>query len=190
MIRCAAAAAGVSVLVLAPAALRAQPPAQAPVQQSQPAPIVRTITITGARELGEPRVRAELHARQGATLSEPPEDVARHLEELYREEGYTFARVTASFDQASGALAVSIDGVEWSGVDEKLARTFAEQFAMRAGDIFNGRRARQALDVVLRQTRGAVRPGIAPQTITSTSDAGARRGSFDLVDRGGRRILI
>jgi Omp85 superfamily domain len=195
MIRCAAAAAGVSVLVLAPAALRAQPPAQAPVQQSQPAPIVRTITITGARELGEPRVRAELHARQGATLSEPPEDVARHLEELYREEGYTFARVTASFDQASGALAVSIDegaidGVEFSGVDEKLARTFAEEFAMRAGDIFNGRRARQALDVVLRQTRGAVRPGIAPQTITSTSDAGARRGSFDLVDRGGRRILI
>jgi len=84
----------------------------------------------------------------------------------------------------------AIDGVEFSGVDEKLARTFAEDFAMRAGDIFNRRRARQALDVVLRQTRGAVRPGRVAQTVTSTDDLGARRGSFDLVDRGGRRILL
>ncbi|PYR35875.1 MAG: hypothetical protein DMF93_20930 [Acidobacteria bacterium] len=195
MIRRAAAAAGVSVLVLAPAAVRAQPPAQAAVEQSQPAPVVRAITISGARELGEQRVRTELHARERATLPEPPEDIARHLEELYRDEGYTFARVTASFDPAAGTLAVSIDegaidGVEFSGVDEKLARTFAEDFAMRAGDIFNRRRARQALDVVLRQTRGAVRPGRVAQTVTSTDDLGARRGSFDLVDRGGRRILL
>jgi len=84
----------------------------------------------------------------------------------------------------------AIDGVEFSGVDEKLARTFAEDFAMRAGDIFNRRRARQALDVVLRQTRGAVRPGRVAQTVTSTDDLEARRGSFDLVDRGGRRILL
>jgi len=195
MIRRAAAAAGVSVLVLAPAAVRAQPPAQAAVEQSQPAPVVRAITISGARELGEQRVRTELHARERATLPEPPEDIARHLEELYRDEGYTFARVTASFDPAAGTLAVSIDegaidGVEFSGVDEKLARTFAEDFAMRAGDIFNRRRARQALDVVLRQTRGAVRPGRVAQTVTSTDDLEARRGSFDLVDRGGRRILL
>ena len=196
MIRSAAAAAGVSLALFAPAAARAQGGGQPPTAQSQPAPIVRSIAVTGARELGEKRVRLELHAREGATLSEPPADIARHLEELYQEEGYTFARVTAAFDEPSGALSVSIDegaidGVEFSGVDEKLARTLGEEFAMRAGDIFNRRRARQALDVVLRQTRGAVRPGrVVPQTITSSDDPGARRGSFDIVDRGGRRILI
>ena len=196
MIRSAAAAASVSLFVLAPGAAWAQSPEQSPAEQSQAAPLVRSITITGAKELGEPRARAELGAREGATLREPPEDIGRRLEEAYRDEGYTFARVAASFDRASGALTVSIDegaidGVEFAGVDEKLARTFAEEFAMRAGDIFNRRRARQALDVVLQQTRGAVRPGrVLPQTVSSTDDLTRRRGSFDLVDRGGRRILI
>jgi len=195
MLRSAAAAASASLLVLAPVAM-AQSSAQNPAQQSPAAPIVRSITITGARELPEPRIRIELHAREGATLPEPPEDLSRHLEDVYSDEGYSFAHVTAAFDAPTGVLAVSIDegaidGVEFAGVDEKLARTFAEEFAMRAGDIFNRRRARQALDVVLQQTRGAVRPGrIVPQTIRSTDDLTRRRGSFDLVDRGGRRILI
>ena len=191
MFRSAAAAASVSLFVLAPVAT-----AQSPAAQVQPAPVVRSIAIAGAREVGEPRVRHEIRVRQGETLPEPPEDLSRHLEDVYHDEGYTFARVTTTFDAPTGALAVSIDegaidGVEFAGVDEKLARTFAEEFAMRAGDIFNRRRARQALDVVLRQTRGAVRPGrIVPKTITSTDDLARRRGTFDVVDRGGRRILV
>ena len=83
------------------------------------------------------------------------------LERQYRDEGYAFARVKAEFDPASGVLTststkASIDAVEFQGVDEQLARTFAEEFAMRAGDVFNSRRARQALDVLLQPTRGAV----------------------------------
>src|SRR5205814_9983781 len=106
--------------------------------------------------------------------------------------GYTFARVTASFDPAAGALSVSIDegaidGVEFSGVDEKLARTFAEDFAMRAGDIFNRRRARQALDVVLRQTRGAVRPGRVAQTVTSKIGRASCRERGEVPEVSGRR---
>ena len=84
-----------------------------------------------------------------------------------------------------------IAGVEFEGVDEQLAHTFAEEFALRAGDVFNRKRARQALDILLQQTRGAVRPArLYPHTITSTDDLSRRRGTFDLVDRGGRRLLL
>ena len=48
----------------------------------------------------------------------------------------------------------TIDGVVFQGVDEKLARLFEKDFALRAGDVFNRRRARQALDVLLRPTSG------------------------------------
>ena len=85
-----------------------------------------------------------------------------------------------------------IDAVDFQGIDEKLARTFADEFALRAGDVFNRRRARQALDVLLRPTRGAVRPGRtypAARSPTATSCA-RRRGTFDLVDRDGQRMLL
>ncbi len=50
----------------------------------------------------------------------------------------------------------------------------------------------QALEALLRPTRGAVRPGHAPRrhTFTDSRDLGRRHGTFDLVDRDGQRILI
>jgi hypothetical protein len=104
--------------------------------------------------------------------------------------------VEAQFDPESGALSVSIDegvidGVEFQGIDEKLARKFSDEFALRAGDVFNRQRARQALDVLLRQTRGAVRPGaVHSPAVTDSDDLRRRRGSFDLVDRNGQRLLV
>src|SRR5262249_11516968 len=81
--------------------------------------------------------------------------------------------------------------VEFEGVDENLARSFAEEFALRAGDVFNRKRARQALDVLLEQTRGAVRPArLYSRPTTPPDDLSRRRSTFDLVDRGGRRMLL
>ena len=45
----------------------------------------------------------------------------------YRDEGYSFASAQVSFDPASGVVTIdvnegTIDGVEFQGVDEKLAR--------------------------------------------------------------------
>ena len=69
-----------------------------------------------------------------------------------------------AFDPDSGVVTIdvnegTIDGVEFQGVDEKLARRFASEFALRAGDVFNRERAQHALDALLQQTRGAIRPG-------------------------------
>jgi hypothetical protein len=175
-----------------------QPPARAQAQVPVPTPeqIVRTITIDGAKELSAAVVRSEAGVREGAALPATPERIAERVRDAYRDEGYTFARVTVTFDADSGALAIAvdegaIDGVSFEGVEAKLAHTFADEFALRAGDIFNSRRARKALDVLLRQTRGAVRAGrLYPHTITGGDDLTRRRGTFDLVDRDGKRILL
>src|SRR5262249_44882067 len=105
-------------------------------------------------------------------------------------------------DDTSGVLAFKVDEgiigrVEFMGVDDALKRRFADEFALQGGDVFNRRRARQALDVLLRPTRGAVRPGRILERGATFFDsrqieqpASERRGTFDLVDRNGERILF
>jgi len=189
MLRSVVVLAGAWLSVLTPAALGAQDlPAQPPP--------VRAIHITGAREIAPQVIQDALRVRVGEPLAEAPERIAESVQRQYRDEGYTFARVKASFEASSGELSLdieegTIDEIVFQGVDEKLARTFADEFALRAGDVFNSRRARQALDVLLRQTRGAVSAGRAhPQTFTDSNDLKKRHGTFDLIDRNGERVLL
>jgi hypothetical protein len=177
MTRCAVAALGAWLCTMAPAALFAQDPAPAPAQAS---PVVRSLRFTGNKEISDQAVRDTVHVAVDQPFTETPDQVAARLQRQYREDGYTFARVKGEFDAASSVLALTIDegvieAVEFEGVDQTLVRRFGEEFALRAGDVFNSRRARQALDVLLRPTRGAV---------------SRRRTAFDLVDRNGQRILV
>ncbi len=182
--------AGAWLSVCAPAAIFAQ---DAPVQ---PAAIVQSIEIRGTREIAEAAVRRTLGVQTGQPIPDTPDRLADRIAQHYHDEGYTFARVTPQFDPVSGALAFTVDegvvdGVEFQGVDEHLARRFADEFAMRAGDVFNRRKARQALDVLLRQTRGAISPGhVHPKAFTDSDELKSRRGTFDLVEQNGGRILV
>ena len=188
MFRSAALVAGVCLFVVIPSAVAAQDP--------PPQPLLRAITITGAREISPRTIEDWLRARVGEPLARTPERLAESVSRQYRDEGYTFARVRASFDAESGTLLLdidegTIDAVVFQGIDEKLARTFADEFALRAGDVFNRRRARQALDVLLRPTRGSIRPGRTyPQTFTDSDELSQRRGTFDLVELNGERTLL
>ncbi|HEV8211814.1 MAG TPA: POTRA domain-containing protein, partial [Vicinamibacterales bacterium] len=188
MFRSAALVAGVCLSLSIPAAAAAQDP--------PPRPPLRAITITGAREISPRTIEESLLARVGEPLTDTPERLGESVNRHYRDEGYAFARVRASFDAASGTLSLdidegTIDAVVFQGIDEKLARTFADEFALRAGDVFNRRRARQALDVLLRPTRGSIRPGRTyPQTFTDSDELSHRRGTFDLVDLDGVRTLM
>ena len=181
-------------LWFAPPAGYAQDPATSSPQAT--APVVRSIAISGAKEIAERELVADARLKTGEPLPETPDNISRTIERRYRDEGYAFARATTTFDEASGALAVTIDegiieGVEFEGIDERLVRRFRDDFALRAGDVFNRRRAQQALDVLLRPTRGAVRPGALHRpTFTDSGELRRRRGAFDLVDRGGRRVLL
>jgi len=179
---------------LAPAAVRAQDP---PAPPQPPPPTVREIQITGTKELSAHAVLDEVPAHVDEPFTATTDQVVHDVEHLYRDEGFTFARAKVEFDAASGVLKISvdegvIDGVEFEGVDAKLAKTFAEEFALHAGDVFNSRRARQALNALLRPTRGAVTVGRVsdPTVFTDTRQVGSgSRRTFDLVDRDGQRIL-
>jgi hypothetical protein len=183
-------------LVFASGILPAQTPATTPPQTV--ATIVRSIHVTGNREFTTERVTRAAGVSVGEPLTESTDHITGRVVERYREAGYTFAHVTASVDAASGDLSITvdegvIDRVEFEGVGERLARTFREEFALRTGDVFNTTRARQALDALLRQTRGAVRPGrtsASGSTFTDSRDLGQRRRTFDLVVRDGERVLV
>ena len=181
-------------LWLVPPAGYAQDPATSSLQAT--AAVVRSIAISGAKEIAERELVDNARLKTGEPLPDTPDNISRTIERHYRDEGYAFARATTKFDDASGALTVTIDegiidAVEFEGVDERLMRRFRDEFALRAGDVFNRSRAQQALDVLLRPTRGAVRPGALHRgTFTDSGELRRRRGAFDLVDRGGRRVLL
>ena len=174
----------------------ASPPvyAQEPVATPQPPPIVHDIQIAGVKELSVQTVRDDIPAHVDEPFTSTPEQVVAAVEHFYRDEGFTFARAKADFDVASGVLKIwidegVIDGVEFEGIDAKLAKTFAEEFALHAGDVFNSRRARQALNALLRPTRGAVMAGRVDTFTDSRQVGSGSRRTFDLVDRDGQRIL-
>lgn len=178
---------------------------QAAVALGQDANVVRDVRVTGAHELAPGVVVAAAQVRVGEPLPVPLDqldDLAARIVSHYKEEGYSFAIVKPAFDQSGGVLSLTIDegvidSVEFTGVDDRLRQVFADEFALQAGDVFNRSRARQALDVVLRQTRGAVRPGRIFEhggTFYDSRQLNARsfdqRGTFDLVDRNGERTLL
>ncbi|HMD35512.1 MAG TPA: hypothetical protein VKH42_11115, partial [Vicinamibacterales bacterium] len=147
-----------------------------------PRPVVRDISIEGARELGRSWVVRGGHVTLGEPLPAGPDHIAQDIERRYHEAGYAFAVVTATFDDDTGTLSLVvdegvIDAVEFQGIGPRVAHTLADEFALRAGDVFNRSRATQALNAVLRPTRGAIQPV-------------GRRRTFNLIDRDGQRVLI
>lgn len=175
-------------------------PAQSLGAQESPQQPVRTVQVTGTKELSERAVLDAAHVRIGEPLPDPPGKLAETVERHYRDQGYTFTKARVAFEEATGALAITIDegtieAVEFQGVDEHLAKAFAEEFALRAGDVFNRDRAIQALDALLRPTRGAVRPGRnAGYTDAATFGINRHprrfRDTFGMIDRNGQRVLL
>jgi len=178
-----------ALVLLIAASVRAQETAPPP-----PPPVVRAVHVTGANQLSERESLDAMHVRVDEPLPEAPDRLARAVERRYDDAGYTFAQVTASFDDSTGTLSVSIDegvigGIEFQGVPERMATKIAADFALRVGDVFNREHARQALRVALAPTRGAVTEGKVAATFTDSREL-PRRRTFDMVERDGQRILI
>jgi hypothetical protein len=184
-----------------------------PPTQAQDA--VRDVRVIGAKELPASEVVSAARVRIGEPLAARPDDLAHAVEQHYRDGGYSFATAQAAFDEPSGTLTLTIDEgvidrVEFVGIGRSLAQTFVDEFALRGGDVFNRARALEALEVLLRPTRGAVRParvavatateitghteatplGVFGGTSSSDRDEGRDlRNPFDRVDRNGERVL-
>jgi hypothetical protein len=165
----------------------------APGAHAQDVP-VRSIHVTGAKELSEDTIRHAIPVETGQPLTDSLERIGEAVTKRYEDDGYTFAHAEATFDAATGALSITIDegvidGVEFQGVDDPgVAQRLADEFALRGGDVFNRKKAMQALEALLRQTRGAIRPGRV--YFRDSRDLRNRRGTFDLVDRNGQRVLL
>ena len=148
----------------------------------QARPVVRDVKLAGAKEFSRNVILRAGHIVVGQPLPDGPDKIAQDIEQRYRDEGYTFATARASFDEASGALTLTVDEgvidvVEFEGVAQRVASAFVDEFALRAGDVFNRARATQALNAMLRRTRGAILPV-------------GRRRTFNLIDRNGQRVLV
>jgi hypothetical protein len=177
---CRARLAGVLLLLSATfsPALRAQDPVSLPAAAQSP--ILRDIRIVGATQLHQRETIEAVGLRVGAPLAIPLDAIAPAIEQHYSKEGFPYARAKATFDEASGTLTIAvdegvIDAVEFRGVDERTQSALAADFALRAGDVYNRNRAREALRALLRPSRGALEPAVRP---------------FDLVDRHGQRVLL
>src|SRR5438067_8649027 len=172
--------AAVQASAIVAACFLAAVPASAQDTTPQPQPTVRDVQVRAAKELSEPAVLRAGRLVVGEPLPDTSEAIRERIEHRYHEEGYSFARATVMFDVDTRVLTLTIDegvidAIEFEGVDPKLARTFADEFALRAGDVFNRARALHALDALLRPTRGAIRRS---------------RRTFDVLDRNGQHVLI
>ena len=172
--------AAVQASAIVAACFLAAVPASAQDTTPQPQPTVRDVQVRGAKELSEPAVLRAGRLVVGEPLPDTSEAIRERIEHRYHEEGYSFARATVMFDVDTRVLTLTIDegvidAIEFEGVDPKLARTFADEFALRAGDVFNRARALHALDALLRPTRGAIRRS---------------RRTYDVLDRNGQHVLI
>ena len=172
--------AAVQASAIVAACFLAAVPASAQDTTPQPQPTVRDVQVRGAKELSEPAVLRAGRLVVGEPLPDTSDAIRERIEHRYHEEGYSFARATVMFDVDTRVLTLTIDegvidAIEFEGVDPKLARTFADEFALRAGDVFNRARALHAVDTLLRPTRGAIRRS---------------RRTFDVLDRNGQHVLI
>jgi outer membrane protein assembly factor BamA len=136
------------------------------------------VTFDGVSVFTPAEIRSRLHLDDGEPLPEPVEKLTETLEEKYHHAGYTKARVQVVFDEPTGTLRVSvdegrIDEVALEGIDGTLLDTLQGNFDVRPGDIFNRRVISAALSRLLEPTHGGI----------------VRKG-FDLVDRGGKRVLV
>lgn len=156
----------------------AQTPQPAQPAPPPPPPVVRAVTFDGVSVFTPAEIRRWLDLNDGEPLPRPIEKLSETLEHKYRREGYSRARVQITFDEATAVLRVSadegrIDEVELEGIEGTLLDTLQGNFDVRPGDIYNDGVISRALHRLLEPTRG-----------------GIVQDGFDLVDRGGKRVLV
>ena len=178
------------------AAARLGRPFARPAQGGASIPTVplKELVVNGAHYFTEGDIAAYLHLRVGAPLPASPAALADDLQHHYSDHGYSFALVAARFDQTSGRLSLDvdeghIDAIEFAGVPDAMAHTFTREFSLQPGDVFRRAEAGRALSVLLQPTDGAVRP-VESTWQRDTERLPPWQRAFEMVDRGGKRVLI
>lgn len=158
----------------------------APVRPQEPAasqpeqPVISDVRIQGASIYTPDDLRRRHGLEPGARLTKPPDAIGNDIRGRYAADGYSFAEVTATLDDAR-VLTIEIDEgqideIEFRGVKREVADRLREEFAVRPGDVFNRPQAARALDEALEVGQGAV-------------ERRRSRDTFSLIRENGRRVL-
>jgi outer membrane protein assembly factor BamA len=178
------------LLVLAVALLPQSAAAQTPVPQ--PGPVLDKLVLEGATIFSHDDVLWLLEIRMGERLPGTPEEVAESLQRRYERDGYSAARVTASYDEVARTLTLQvdegrIDDVQFEGLPSRLVDRFREGLSIRAGEIYNEHTVRERLNKLLAQAGGALETGDrGPELVVRDTrrvlviPIEQRRGSFEL----------
>jgi surface antigen Omp85-like protein/surface antigen-like variable number repeat protein len=151
--------------------------AQVPKSEPPAGPVVQTIAIEGATVFTPAWLASRHGLAEGIRLTRTTDEIARQIRDHYRDEGYTFAAVDASLDQATGTLTIRIDegrfdGIEVTGVGEYARKRILEELALTPGEVFNASQANRALEEALAYAQGAI--ARAEPTFALLNTAGTR----------------
>ena len=175
-------------LAALPAGLAAQdPPAAAPAQ------ILRELRLEGATVYKQDDVLWLLRLREGAPLTQDPAAVAKALQARYERDGYTEARVTATFESGRLTLAVDegrIDDIEIVGVPTDLIARYRRLLGIEPGDIYNTRVVGRSTARLTSQSGGAVSIGRPQRDQPGGERAETTADKVTLERRGARNVLV
>jgi hypothetical protein len=154
---------------------------QESVPASQPEqPVLSDVRFIGASIYTADELERRYDLAAGMRLKEPPERVAERIQKRYARDGYSFAKVTATLDEAK-VLTIEIDegqidAIEFRGVSDDVASRLRSEFAVHPGDVFNRPQATRALDQALEVGQGAI-------------EGKRSHDVFTLIREHGRRVL-
>jgi NTE family protein len=177
-------------------------------------PILRAVRLRGNTIYPDSILLACVKSRRGAHLNHHQGKAElTALIEHYRRDGYALAEIEhVQFDSAGGELTIAIDEGKVSHIElEGLRRTQAlvvlREFALRPGEIFNSKRARQGIDNIhstglfenvgltpLREAEGGVRLRIKVEekayNVVRVGDYYySERGNFAFIEAGNDNVL-
>jgi hypothetical protein len=152
----------VLVILLAvgwPAALRAQP--------AREAPVIQAVELEGHQAFERERILGVIRFGPGDRLWRSADELARALQDRYHSSGFVAARVSGTFEEATGTLRLMIDegrvtSLTVQGVDERTAASVRDRLGIATGQVLQESELRQRLARLTDESQGALVPEAWP----------------------------
>jgi len=141
-------------------------------------PVLTDVRIVGASVYTAEELQRRYDIAPGMRLEQPVERVAERIQKRYARDGYSFAKVKVTLDDAK-VLTIEvdegqIDAIEFRGVSDDVASRLRDEFAVQPGDVFNRPQATRALDQALEVGQGAIEHRRSHDVFTLIREHGRR----------------
>jgi hypothetical protein len=171
-------AARILALVVAATAAVGGPPGAGTLSAADQ-PRIREIQVRGAEAYDRSAVLRIIRLKPGDSLWRDAPAVAAALETRYHIQGYPAARVTGSFDAATGVLTLDVDegklvSVQIDGLEGKAQEHALEVLALESGKVLTDRDVSKAIRQLEKASDGALVADVEnPYTVAPVAGGGA-----------------